>query len=265
MKDLAAIEHLDFELRGVAQLHGRAFGRVKDGFELVSAIDHASAQAIFLLSFKARSYLLKCAAGEIGSELIVAVLRQRIFQRFPCRAVIAHDGIFGGVFQLTRLCAFGRESYIERRLGGTGGKGSQQYLRRIGSGKKCEQQQDHSPNILPKTHFPPPMCSSLPSTTPEATDMVALSESGNSARAMSRLMRASTVLRPAESTAVKVTMVPSGSGLPEQSFTGSVCTTMARSVREAVMRRLQASHATCCTTRRTDPSLSSAPGRLATN
>src|SRR5207253_5087097 len=256
---------LDLELRSVAQLHGGTFRRIEDSFQFVSPVNEAGPQAVFLLALEARLQLIKGAASKVRSQLIVAILRQGTLQRLPGGAVIAHDGIFGGVFQLARLGVFRRELHIQRRLGGTGCQGAQQNLGSIGGGKQREQQKDQAPTILPKTHFPLPICSSLPSTTPEATEMAALSESGSSARAISRLMRASTVLRPLGSTSMKVTMVPSGSELPEQSFTGSVSTTMARSVRWALMRKLQASAATCCTTRRTEASSSLAPGRLATN
>src|SRR5262249_8512715 len=114
---------------------------------------------------------------------------------------------------------------------------------------------DHQPEKAHGFHFSPPTCSSLPSTTPAATEIWAPPAAGNSARATPLRMRASTVLRPAESVCVKVTIVPSGTGLPVQSRMGSVSTTRPALLCWAMcMRRLQGSDATCCTTRRTDVS-----------
>ena len=67
---------------------------------------------------------------------------------------------------------------------------------------------------------------------------------------MPRLMGASTLLLVFSLLAVNVTIVPSGTGLPEQSRTGSVSTTMPLEVRWPLMRRLHGSDATCCTARR---------------
>src|SRR5581483_8341811 len=106
-------------------------------------------------------------------------------------------------------------------------------------------------------HYLPPTCSSLPSTTPAATVMVALSEAGSSARAISFLMRASTVLLPVLSVWINVTIVPSGTGLPLQSRMGSVSTViMLPECPATCMRKLrsQGSAATCCTTRSTEVS-----------
>ena len=75
------------------------------------------------------------------------------------------------------------------------------------------------------------------------------------ARATPCLIGASTVLVSFPPFAVNVTTVPSGTGLPEQSRTGSVSTTIPLFVRCPLMRRLQGSEATCCTTRRTFRSL----------
>src|ERR1700756_873362 len=76
-------------------------------------------------------------------------------------------------------------------------------------------------NILP--HYSvPPMRSSLPIATPEATEIVASPSAGISTLATPRLIGASTVVLPVTSTLLKVTTVPSGTALPLQSRTGSV-------------------------------------------
>src|SRR6185369_5326825 len=62
-------------------------------------------------------------------------------------------------------------------------------------------------------------------------------------------MGASTVLLPLELLAVKLTMVPSGTTLPEQSWTGSVSTRMPFDTCCALIRKLQGSDATSCKTR----------------
>src|SRR5437879_481856 len=49
-------------------------------------------------------------------------------------------------------------------------------------------------------------------------------------------------------------MVPSGTGLPEQSLIGSVSTSMLDPAGWTFMRKLQGSDATCCTTRRAETS-----------
>ena len=59
-------------------------------------------------------------------------------------------------------------------------------------------------------------------TTPDATEMVAGPAVFKVARATPFLMGASTVLVPLLSAAVKVTTVPSETGFPVQSRTGSV-------------------------------------------
>jgi hypothetical protein len=64
------------------------------------------------------------------------------------------------------------------------------------------------------------------------------------------------VLFPFAPVAVKVTMVPSVTGFPAQSWTGSVCTRMPADVRCPLMRKLQGSEATCCTARFADKSSS---------
>src|SRR6266404_8202233 len=52
--DLAAVENLLFQLRGVTQLHGGAFRRVEDSIELVAMVNKADTHAGLLL----RSHLV---------------------------------------------------------------------------------------------------------------------------------------------------------------------------------------------------------------
>src|ERR1043166_1806272 len=69
------------------------------------------------------------------------------------------------------------------------------------------------------------------------------------------LMRESTVLLPFLSVWMKVTIVPSGTGLPLQSRIGSVSTMILLAVRPATrMVKWHGSAATCCTTRFTSAS-----------
>lgn len=65
---------------------------------------------------------------------------------------------------------------------------------------------------------------------------------------MSCLIGASTVLISFPFLAVKVTIVPSGTGFPWQSWTGSVSTMNPFAVRWPLIRKLQGSDATSCTT-----------------
>src|SRR5579863_2374033 len=76
-----------------------------------------------------------------------------------------------------------------------------------------------------------PTRTSFPITTPEAAEIEVAPEASICACAIPRLMGASTELFPFALVAVKVTIVPSGTGLPAQSRTGSVCTEMPTLVR----------------------------------
>src|SRR5581483_6957328 len=114
-------------------------------------------------------------------------------------------------------------------------------------GKAAQSVLNGAPCHLP----PPPTWISFPMTTPDATDIVAPCWMGMTVRATPRLIGASTVLLPSGPIAVKLTMVPSGSALPLQSRTGSVSTSTPFGVGCALIRRLQASFATSCTTRST--------------
>src|SRR5947207_10279190 len=98
-------------------------------------------------------------------------------------------------------------------------------------------------------HRAPPKLSSFPFTTPDATEMRAGPETAISTRATPRLIGASTVVLPLASVLEKLTTVPSGTKFPLQSRTGSVSTDIPFDPGTALILRLQASEATCCTTR----------------
>src|SRR5579862_892854 len=72
---------------------------------------------------------------------------------------------------------------------------------------------------------------SFPITTPDAADITTGPSAISCARATPCLIGASTVLVSFPSLAVNVTTVPSGTGLPAQSRTGSVSTTTPFAVR----------------------------------
>src|SRR5581483_2186402 len=106
-------------------------------------------------------------------------------------------------------------------------------------------------NFMPH-HSPPPQRTSLPSVTPEATEIVLPGTAGSTARATPFFTRASTVERPwPGSLEMKVTMVPSGTAFPEQSRTGSVSAISPSFSLCTLKRRLQGSDAVSSTTRLT--------------
>src|SRR5438445_13096621 len=92
--NLAAIQHLDLELRSVAQLHGGTFRRVEDSFQFVSPVNEAGTQAVFLLALEARLQLIKGAASKVRRYPILAALPQGTLQRRPSGPVSAPHGIF---------------------------------------------------------------------------------------------------------------------------------------------------------------------------
>ena len=89
--------------------------------------------------------------------------------------------------------------------------------------------------------------------------MRASPDTGISTRAVPRLIGASTVALPAASVLVKLTTVPSGTLLPLQSRTGSVCTKSFPETHSDLIRKLQASEATWRTTRSSDALATDAP------
>src|SRR5207302_4838741 len=93
----------------------------------------------------------------------------------------------------------------------------------------------------------PPTRTSFPMTTPEAAEITTGPVVVIRACATSCLIGASTVLVSLPFFAVNVTTVPSGTGFPEQSRTGSVSTLMPLEVRWALIWSRHGSDATCCT------------------
>src|SRR5579872_1035272 len=96
----------------------------------------------------------------------------------------------------------------------------------------------------------PPRRSSFPIATPDAAEIETGPFARMVARATSCLTGASTEPVSPPLFAVNVTTVPSGTGLPEQSRTGSVSTTMPLGVLSPLMRKLHGTEATSCTTLR---------------
>src|SRR5215469_5711116 len=179
----------------------------------------------------------------------------------PGAAIVADDGALGRIFHL----AGPGGGSIERNLGivGRNGCSAADQAAHLGAlrtnalqgsqAEESERQQGNERAGHPQSrlHRLPPNLTSLPATTPEATVMVAPGTAGNSAWATPRLTRASTVERVWPSLSTNVTMVPSGTGFPLQSRTGSVSTSTPFFAGAAWKRRSQGSEATCCTTRRT--------------
>src|SRR6185437_1477661 len=205
---------------------------------------------MLLLVFHALREFIQSKPGEIVIQRLQTIVSQCCAQGLPGQRVIALNGILGYVFYFARLSILNRK--LDRWLGIS--KNSLQVRGNNSNNQGNSASEDQDSRQL---HYLPPTCSSLPSTTPAATVMVALSEAGNSARAMSFLMRASTVLLPVLSVWINVTIVPSGTGLPLQSRMGSVSTVIMLPVCPATcMRKLrsQGSAAACCTTRSTEVS-----------
>src|SRR5438270_4308028 len=180
-------------------------------------VNDARCQAVLFLVFHALRQLVQGEAGEIFIQRLERIVGQGSADCLPGQRVVAHNGVLGYVFHLTRLGVLDAE--LHRRFGI--GENALRQRHRAGD---CERHADTEDQDACKLHYLPPTCSSLPSTTPAATVMVALSDAGSSARAVPFLMRASTVLLPVLSFWMNVTMVPSGTGLPLQSRIGSVST-----------------------------------------
>src|SRR5579864_524577 len=200
-----------------------------------------------LLVFDALRKLFQGKSGEIVIQRSSGVICQRSIQGLPRQFVVAQNSRLGSIFQLARAGIVPIQ--LDIRFAVRLGPKQQRHC-----DADCQNNRQSQKRNSAKLHRPPPTCNSLPSVTPAATSMVALSEAGSSTLATPFLMRASTVLLPSLSVSVNVTMVPSGTALPEQSRIGSVSTTMLSLLRWArcIFRLpLHGSEATCCTTRRT--------------
>src|SRR5262249_35391324 len=110
---------------------------------------------------------------------------------------------------------------------------------------KDDKWQSLSQNLVWQTHFAFCHRISFPITTPVATESTAPSTAGRSALATSRFNGASTVDFVPLLVSVKVMTVPSGTGLPRQSRTGSVSRVIRSFDGFALIFRLQGSPATC--------------------
>src|SRR5581483_7298267 len=244
INDFAAIQDLNVELRPVAKLHGVAGGSVEDGIQLVPAVLIARLQARLDLRFHPLGEVLLREPGEVRVKQAGAVLFQRSFHALPGKGIIAMYAFAGQIFHGAGAGAFSLQLYM-RKLSR---RGCGQMNNRQGAYQDAKR---HRQEQISQTsaHWPPATSSSFPVTTPEATLMRAPPSTGISTLATPRLIGTSTVVFPPASLLVKLTTVPSGTGLPEQSRTGSVSTRNAFFTRLALIRRLHASAATCCTTR----------------
>src|SRR6478609_6889697 len=217
MDHRSAVQHLRFNARRVFQFDGRAIGRIKDCFHLMAMVDDARRQPILLLVFHSLCQLVQGEAGKVVIQGLKRIVRQRRADGLPGQRVVAHDGILRDVLNLARLRVLHLK--LDGRLG------VRQYpLQERDRARYCQQSAKSENQPACELHYLPPTCSSLPRTTPAAMVIVALSEAGSSARAVPFLMRESTVLLPLLSVWMKVTIVPSGTGLPLQSRIGSVST-----------------------------------------
>src|SRR6185312_12317622 len=174
-------------------------------------------QAVLFLFLYSLCEFIQGKAGKVVIQGLERIVGQSCADGLPRQRVVAHDCALRHVFNLARLGIFHIE--LHRRFA----VGENPLEQRHGA-RNHERCAGSENQYAYKLHCLPPTCSSFPSTTPAATVIVALSDAGSSARAMSFLMRASTVLLPVLSVWIKVTIVPSGTGLPLQSRIGSVST-----------------------------------------
>src|SRR5690348_13522724 len=187
-----------------------------------------------------------CDPGEVSVEQSCTIFIQCLLHGLPCEAVVARHALTSQVLDLSRPNVVGVELHM--RYFAIRGRPKVEHRESAHYQGTNQDEQGISECGL---HWacPPATSNSLPVTTPEATVIRARPSIGISTFATPRLIGTSTVVLPAESDFVKLTTVPSGTALPEQSRTGSVSIRNAFFVRLALIRRLQGSAATCCTTR----------------
>src|ERR1044071_324899 len=212
-----SVQHLCFYTCRVFQLDGRSIGRIKNRIHLMAMVDDACRQPVLLLVFHSLRQLVQGKAGEAIIQGLKRVFGQRGADCLPGQRVVAHNRILRDVFNLTWLRILHLK--LDRRF-----RVCQYPFQERNRAGYCQHDSNGENEQARELHYLPPTCSSLPSTTPAAMVMVALSEAGSSARAVPFLMRESTVLLPLLSVWIKVTIVPSGTGLPLQSRIGSVST-----------------------------------------
>src|ERR1051326_3252141 len=217
MDHRSSVQYLCFNACRVLKFDGRAIGRIENCFHLVAMVNDARGQPVLLLVFHSLRELVQGKAGKVVIQGLKGVVGQRCAYCLPGQRVIAHDGILRDVFDLARLCILYLK--MDGRL-----RVRQYALQERNRAGYCQKNSESQNQHACELHYLPPTCNSLPSTTPAAMVMVALSAAGSSARAVPFLMRESTVLLPLLSVWIKVTIVPSGTGLPLQSRIRSVST-----------------------------------------
>src|SRR5690348_8507550 len=162
-------------------------------------IDVTGAQAGFDLRGDGGSELLLRKTCEIAAQQVRAVLLEGERQRLPGAAPVARNVAAGNVFHLS----WANVRNIELHLRGVGGKTAKRTNQNEGQGRTnqagfrpARTADGGCPHISSLPHCWPPTFTSLPMTTPEATEMVAGPGICSSACAISFLMGTSTVLRP---------------------------------------------------------------------
>src|SRR5215470_7683500 len=241
MDDLASVEDLHVQSCVIAQFHYVASRRIENPLELVAAILIARAQAGFDLSIYALRQVLFCEPGEVSVKQARAVLRKCPFHGLPGQCVIAVNAFAGQVFDLARAQIINVKLYSGRTLFGQDSQ--------VTNHNRANEDGEKENQWTRESHWPPPTSSSFPVTTPDATVILARPSTGSSTLATPRLIGTSTLAFPPLSTLVKLTTVPSGTELPEQSLMGSVSIRKPFFALLDLIRRVQASAAICCTTR----------------
>ena len=245
MNDLAAIHKLDLDLRGIVKLHGGTFGRVENGVNIVPSVDNRWCNPFLRWSWIVATNLSFACADEVGPRRSV-----RFWSRLPSSPARQRHN---RAPQPAASCLPPDAARRSRRSRIDGAVSRISFQRRAGTARNPSCQHRCQDNSQLRFSLPtPPLNFVSHDHARRHRDCGAVAIAGSCASAMPRLMRASTVLLPWASVEVKVTMVPSGTGLPEQSRIGSVRTRMPFLLGSALMRMLQGSEATCCTTRRTE-------------
>src|SRR5690242_13244617 len=165
----------------------------------MAVINVSGAQAGFDLRGDGGRELLLGKTCEVAAQQVRAVLLERERQRLPGAAPVARNVATGNVFHLARPNVRG----IELHQRGIGGKTADRKNHNEGQGRTkqaglrpARTAEGGCPHTSYLLHCWPPTLTSLPITTPEATEMVAGPGIRSSACAISFLMGTSTVLKP---------------------------------------------------------------------
>src|SRR5215469_1989325 len=254
---LAGVNNLVVVLGQVMQLDDIPFGRVEHSFHFVALIEISRGQPVFLLMLYCLAQPVTGSADEQTVERPLGIGLQRQGKTTPGELVVAEKAAFGERFDGPGPRLAHAEDNLRCRSGGGAHRAQQdeQPNPRQASWPARWRPMDCSGDF---PHSCPPRRISFPITTPEAADTTTGPLAKIRARATSCLMGASTVLVSFPFFAVNVTIVPSGTGLPEQSRTGSVSTITPRDVRWPLIRKRHGSDATCSTTLRPVTGLSEA-------